>query len=304
MNIFIELPTWLGDTIMATPAIEGLVAKHPNAKLTLFGSHVSTQALKEHPNVLKIVEDRSKNSKCRMIWLYKISKKLDKFDIAISFRSSFSSMLLLKFLKAKKRMQYKKNRFKMHQVEKYANFLKIKPKELKLYYKPFKYKKPTIGINPGATYGSAKRWNEEGFAKVIDHFSRDFDIILFGGPNEVDIANKIEKLSNSNLLNLAGKTSIQELVERVAGLSLFVTNDSGPMHIAAAYKVPTFALFGPTKQDETSPWYNPNAYIISKNLECMPCMKRVCPLKHHKCMQELSADEVVRKIEHHLSLGK
>ena len=304
MNIFIELPTWLGDTIMATPSIEALIEKFPEAKFTFFGSFISIEALKNHPNCIRAIKDESKQSNFRYFWLYNTVKNLGEFDLSISFRSSFSSKILLTLLKSSKKLQYKKDTSKIHQVQKYANFLDLEPKELKLYYKPFKYKKPTLGINPGATYGSAKRWSEEGFAKVIDRFSGDFDIVLFGGPNEVDIANKIEKLTSSKLLNLAGKTSIQELIERIAGLKLFVTNDSGPMHIAAAYKVPTFALFGPTKQDETSPWHNPNAYIISKNLECMPCMKRVCPLKHHKCMKELSADKVIRKIEHYLSLDK
>ncbi|WP_458699946.1 glycosyltransferase family 9 protein [Sulfurospirillum sp. 1307] len=304
MNIFIELPTWLGDTIMTTPSIEQIVKKYPNAKITFFGSYVSTEALKNHPNSLHVVIDESKKSNFRLLWLYRVAKKLGSFDLAISFRSSFTSKLFLWFLNSKNKIQYKKNVFTGHQVEKYAKALHVKPSDLKLYQKPYVYARPTLGINPGATYGSAKRWYPEEFAKVANHFSKTHDIVIFGGPNEIEIANEVERLIATKVVNLAGKTDITELIEKIAGLSLFVTNDSGPMHIAAAYKVPTVTLFGPTKHNETSQWNNPNGYIISHNLECAPCMKRVCPIKTHECMKGIKAKEVIEVLENHLSLGR
>ena len=302
MNIFIELPTWLGDSVMATPAIEELVKKYPDAKLTFFGSYVSVEALKAHPNCTKYIVDESKKSKARLLWLYKIAKNQKLFDMAISFRSSFASKLFLNFIKAKEKLQYNKNAFHGHQVQKYASFLGFKPEKLKLYQKPFKYSKKTIGLNPGATYGSAKRWYPKEFAKVADVLSNEYgyDIVIFGGPNEKEIAKEIEdNLHIKNFINLAGKTSIKELIEKIGGLSGFITNDSGPMHIAAAYGVPTVAIFGPTEYKETSQWMNEKGIIISKNLECSPCMKRVCPLKHHNCMKEITAKDVISTIKHH-----
>lgn len=304
MNILIELPTWLGDTVMATPSIEELVKQYPNAKITFFGSYVSTETLKAHPNSIHVEVDESKKAIPRHYWLYLTAKKLGKFDLAISFRSSFTSKLFLWSLNAKKKIQYKKNIFNGHQVEKYAKLLHVKPQGLKLYQKPQKYEKPTLGINPGATYGSAKRWYPQEFAKVANHFSKTHDIVIFGGPNELEIANEVEKLINTQVINLAGKTSITQLIEKIAGLDLFVTNDSGPMHIAAAYKIPTVTLFGPTRYDETSQWQNPNGYIISHNLECAPCMKRVCPLKTHECMKGIKAEEVIKVLENHLQPDK
>lgn len=304
MNILIELPTWLGDTVMATPSIEALVKKYPHAKITFFGSLVSTEALKAHPNSLHIVLDESKEKSQRALWLYKTAKNLGSFDLAVSFRSSLASKLFLWFLNAKKKIGYKKNRYSGHQVQKYAKTLHVEPQDLKLYHLPFSFSRPTLGLNPGATYGSAKRWYPSEFAKVANHFGKTYDIVIFGGPNEVEIANEVEKLIDTKITNLAGKTDITTLIEKIAGLSLFITNDSGPMHIASAYKVPTVALFGPTKHDETSGWNNPNGYIISHNLDCAPCMKRVCPLKTHECMKSIKADEVINLLEHHLSLGK
>ena len=302
MNILIELPTWLGDTIMVTPSIEGIIKKYPQAKITFFGSFISTEALKTHPNCLHVEVDQSKKSISRLYYLYKMAKNIGIFDLAISFRSSKISSIFLWFLDAKTTIQYKKNIYTGHQVQKYASLLHVVPQDLKLYHKPYQYASPTLGINPGATYGSAKRWYPEEFAKVANHFSKTHDIVIFGGPNEIDIANEVEKLIHVDVTNLAGKTSIAELIEKVAGLHLFVTNDSGPMHIAASYKVATVTLFGPTKHDETSQWHNFHGHIISHNLKCAPCMKRVCPIHTHECMKSIKADEVITLLKNHLLL--
>ncbi len=304
MNILIELPTWLGDTVMATPSIEGVVEQYPDAKITFFGSFVSTEALRGHPNSVHVEVDESRKSVSRYYWLYMMAQELGDFDLAISFRGSFTSKLFLRFLSAKKRVRYIKDRYSGHQVQKYAKALEVEAGDLKLYQKPFEFERPTLGINPGATYGSAKRWYPQEFAKVANHFSSTYDIVIFGGPNEIDIAREVESEIKGRVTNLAGKTDITQLIEKVAGLSLFVTNDSGPMHVAAAYKVPTVALFGPTKHDETSGWNNPNGYKISHELECSPCMKRVCPLETHECMKSIKADEVISVFEKFLQFMK
>ena len=77
---------------------------------------------------------------------------------------------------------------------------------------------------------------------------------------------------------------------------LLITGDSGPMHIAAAFNVPTISIFGPTKNDETSQWMNEKNIIVKKNLDCQPCMKRTCPLKHHNCMKLIEATEVLEAV--------
>jgi heptosyltransferase-2 len=154
-----------------------------------------------------------------------------------------------------------------------------------------------LGINPGASYGRAKRWYPEEFARVAQELSSQYDIIIFGGSDEVEIANDIEKslVQNgvTNYQNLAGKTTITELLEKISTLDLLITGDSGPMHVAAAFQVPTVAIFGPTQDDETSQWMNDKSTIVKKNLDCQPCMKRTCPLKHHNCMKLIKANDVL-----------
>ena len=307
-KIFIEIPSWLGDAIMATPAIQNIIKTYPDAKITLLGSFVSTQAFENYENIEKIVVDNTKKDGNRYKNLISLAKSIGKVDLAISFRRSFSSKFMMFFVKAKKKFNYKRlTKKEIHLAIRYNDFvnkvLKLNNEagDLKLYFKPFKFDKPTFGINPGATYGSAKRWYPQEFAKLAITLSSKYDIVIFGGPSEIDIAKDIEdeliKNGVLNYQNLAGKTSIKELIEKIAGLNLFVTNDSGPMHVAAAYKVKTVSIFGPTKFTETNQWKNDkNGLIVTKNLDCAPCMKRECPLKHHNCMKNITASDVMSAI--------
>ena len=300
MKILIELPTWLGDAVMATPAIENIVNFYNDVEITFIGSFVSVEALKNHPKAIKtFVLDKKYTS------LYKISRDLGNFDAFFSFRSSIRSKFLKFLISAKKKYQFDKNKYQnRHQVEKYNDFINdsllidVTAGKLKIYgYNIAKSKKKILGINPGASYGSAKRWHPQEFAKVARELSGEYDVIIFGGASETDIAGDIEQAligsGVTNYQNLAGRTTITELIDRISSLDLFITGDSGPMHVAAAFQVPTVAIFGPTKDKETSQWMNEKSTIVKKNLDCQPCMQRTCPLKHHNCMKLIKADEVL-----------
>ncbi len=304
IKILIELPRWLGDCVMATPAIENILKAYPDAEFTFFGSEVATALMQEFPNVKEIVIDKSKSAQSRFLWIYKKAKMLGEFDVALTFRRAFFAKVFIFFTQAKKKGYYKREKKKkLHLVERYNNFInktfKIQstPGPLKIYTKAKKFKKKIVGINPGATYGSAKRWYPKEFAKVAAHFSKEFDIVIFGSSNEKAIADEIvaflEEFKIKNYKNLVGKTTIKELCSLIGGCSLFITNDSGPMHIAAAYQIPTVAIFGPTNDQETSQWSNPKGVIVKKEIPCAPCMKRSCPLKHHNCMKSIHAQDVI-----------
>ncbi len=379
MRILIEIPTWLGDAVMASAAVEA-IAKHaaafdagnltdefenerdfsfssqnfssvtqeiqvfkndtPNldgkfeadrganltaserenqnlenltaqpVKIVFFGSFAACELFKAHPNCERVIVDNSKKAKFRLWRLFWQARNLGKFDAAFSFRSSFASKVLLYGARAERKFVFQKSKDGAHQVQKYLKFaksalnLKRVDDELKLYFELRKFDAPVLGLNPGASYGSAKRWYPAYFAQVALHFKDEFKIMIFGGAGERDICEQIEKILRKNgaeCENLAGKTSVRELCENIGGIGqsggIFVTNDSGPMHIAAAYKTPTIALFGPTRFTQTCPWRNENARILHLNLECMPCMKRVCPLKTHACMKDLSPQAVIQTIE-------
>ena len=316
MRILIVLPNWLGDAIMATPAIELLAKYYPHAKFTFVGSYVSIEALKHHPLCEQAVIDETKKAPNRFLATYKLAKQLDEFHLAITFRDQLHSSLLLRFtgtvICIARRSWHSmfllshtpKISTSQHLVKQYAQLAMSDTDQwdttigrLALYIDKKEFEKPTLGINAGATYGSAKRWYPERFAEVAAFFANKYDIIIFGGPNEVAMAQEIEQnlktLGINNYTNLAGKTTIEELCSHIGGCSLFITNDSGPMHVAAAYQVPTVTIFGPTKYKETSQWMNEKSIIVRHDLECSPCMKRECPLGHHECMKNIAASEVI-----------
>jgi len=304
MRILIELPTWLGDSVMLTPAIENIISTSKNTKLYLISYGNVGDLFIHHPNV----EFAIKTKKDIRSSLSSIKKLNLNFDIFLSFRSSYRSKLLNFFVPAKKKYQYSKRKYSSgHQVEKYNNFVNdslgtnYSAGGLKIYIPPniSKNSKSILGINPGAAYGEAKCWPPNKFSKLAISLADRFDLVIFGGKNDIPLANLIEKKlikeGVNNLKNLAGKTTIEDLVNSISNLDLFITGDSGPMHIAAAFKIPTVSIFGPTRSDETSQWMNPNSLIVKKDLECQPCMKRVCPLGHHQCMNGIRSQDVVKK---------
>jgi heptosyltransferase-2 len=174
--------------------------------------------------------------------------------------------------------------------------------ESPLHHPPTPNPQPLIGINPGAAYGSAKRWLPERFAELISRIINELNgrVIIFGSKSEVGIVDEILSfvgaihefpLQHTHILNMAGKTNLRELAALTAECDAFITNDSGPMHIASALFVPVVAMFGSTDKSVTGP-FGEGHQIITKNLTCSPCMERECPEGHLKCMTEIAADDV------------
>jgi heptosyltransferase II len=303
-KVLIELPTWLGDCVMSTPAIENIIDYYQDIDITVIGSNTSVEFLRDNPKVTNILIVDSKNK-----LLFRSFTHLGFFDAYFTFRSSVRATITKFIINAKNKYQFKHVKYrKLHQVEKYVEFVNdslnvsYNAGDLLCYInRPRKQKdKRILGINPGASYGSAKRWYPEKFAKIAIELSNSFDILIFGGINELEFANIIEKYlvkdNIHNFVNLAGKTSVLELTKHIGNLDIFITGDSGPMHIAASLKIPTISLFGPTNPIETSQWNNPNSFVIKKNLDCQPCMKRSCPLNHHNCMKLIEAEQVIDSI--------
>lgn len=150
-----------------------------------------------------------------------------------------------------------------------------------------------IGINPGAAYGSAKRWLPDRFAAVARTLARDLDagILITGGPGEADVARDIEASIDGSCLNLTGTTTVRQMMAVISQCGLFVTNDSGPMHVAAAFGIPIVALFGPTNPTTTSP-LSDTVRIVRKPMPCAPCLKRHCP-HDHACMESITVEDVL-----------
>jgi heptosyltransferase-2 len=158
-----------------------------------------------------------------------------------------------------------------------------------------KISRPVIGISPGAAYGNAKRWLPERFAEAAAQLAREgrCAVLVFGSPAERELAESVAAVlrkTGTDAHNLAGETSLREFIDLAAVCKLFLTNDSGAMHLASALAVPTVAVFGATDDTTTGP-SGPFARVVREHAECSPCLLRECPIDH-RCMTRVSSARV------------
>jgi heptosyltransferase-2 len=149
------------------------------------------------------------------------------------------------------------------------------------------------GLSPGAENSRAKQWPAERFAEAAAALG--FDVAVFGSPKERTLCREVAELlrrRGCRVLNLAGETTLGEFIEMAAACRVFLTNDSGAMHVASALAVPTVAVFGPTDWIATAP-PGPVARIVRQPVECSPCMLRDCPIDH-RCMTGVSPSQVAQ----------
>lgn len=333
-SIIIRMPNWVGDLVMATPVIAELRSAYPNAKITVMVRKPLGELLETDPNVDEVFSFRSVAPFWRRFAKRDIISKIQqgKFDLGVLLTNSFSSAWWFWKGGVKRRIGFagngrrwlltdpvpKKQRAKTrHLVKIYKDLLiplGIKPAQTspRLYIDDREVEHAwqlllrlgvhpsdcIIGINPGAAYGEAKCWLPERFTAVAKQLVEKHCKVLFFG----DMASK----SNTDamcrdlptgVVNMAGMTSLRELMALLQICRLLLTNDSGPMHIAAALGTHVVALFGSTSPDYTRPYQS--GHVICKNVSCSPCFKRQCPIDF-KCMKQISVDEVVAAINPHI----
>ncbi len=183
--------------------------------------------------------------------------------------------------------------------------LLVAPEEIESTKKKFgleKISNPIFGLNPGAEYGPAKRWPAERFIAAAKEIQRRTNCvwILFGGKGDVQIGTRFEsetKNSKLKIKNLIGQTSLRELMSLLKLCRVLLTNDTGPMHVAAALGTPVAALFGSTSSDLTGPissgeFRHP---ILQSDAPCSPCFLRECPIDF-RCMKGIGVERVVNTI--------
>lgn len=330
-NILVKMPNWIGDAVMATPILQDLRTHFPNAKITAIGTSSIAALIAKDPHLTEVMSYKKPNGWVHRAEHYELIDALQKgaYDAGVLLTNSFSSAWWFWRGKVQNKVGFAKkgrswlldvaiplpeNIENMHLVDVYKCLLPpfgINPSQTvpKLYLGPedLAYRdnffhvnridKDTIvvGINPGASYGSAKCWLPERFKEVaLRLLENPKVIVLFFGDNAgADLVHEICKDMPPRVINLAGKTSLRELMALIAACSAFLTNDSGPMHMASAFSVPLVALFGSTSAIKTGPFNG--GVVINKKVACAPCYKRVCPIDF-RCMTEISADEVYKKL--------
>ncbi|MCB1670445.1 MAG: lipopolysaccharide heptosyltransferase II [Gammaproteobacteria bacterium] len=152
-----------------------------------------------------------------------------------------------------------------------------------------------VGINPGASFGSSKCWPPEYFARLAELLQESFHckLLLLVGPGEASIAERIVSESKAELINTASdRVDLALLKPLVQRCSLLITNDTGPRHYGVAFDVPTVVVMGPTNAAFTATNLELTR-VLQRDLPCVPCHKKTCPLGHHACMQEILPDSVL-----------
>jgi len=180
---------------------------------------------------------------------------------------------------------------------------KLLPKDGEPTYETPHQPRPYLGIIPGAEYGPAKCWPVENFIETANQLinNHQVHIFLLGGPNDVKTANKItSKLPAGHTTNLTGKTSLAKLVRVLSDCDVILSNDSGPMHVAAATGTPVVVPFGSTSPDLTGPGLPKDAtsshQMLRTDAGCSPCFLRKCPIDS-RCLKSITPDKVIRAIE-------
>lgn len=327
-KIIVRMPNWVGDLVMATPILELLRKAFPKAEITAMALSPICQLLEKDPSINELFCFTRHKGFIRRIHERSIIEKLcrGKYDLGILLTNSFSSAWWFWQGKVPVRMGFKahlrsllltdpvsfpKDKEQTHLVHVYQELLKglkIAPSETvpKLYLDKEEESqawdflqrygvdqdKILIGINPGAAYGSAKCYPPERFhalaQRLLDENERHV-ILFFGNLGQAEMIKGICKGLPERAINLSGCTSIRELMSLIKLCELFLTNDSGPMHIADALGTELIALFGSTNPKKTGPYRQMN--IIQKDVECSPCYRRTCPIDF-RCMTRIEVDEV------------
>lgn len=325
MKIVVRIPNWIGDVVLSLPALDSLKKNFPQAQIwiatvqrvmDLFSGDSRVNGLISLPGLtdLRTLKDSTQRLKSC------------EFDIGLLLTNSFSSALLFYLAQIPQRWGYQSDSRSLlltkgvplkdqaeasHQVNYYLDLLsglglQTGPLEInlpisseqkeaarnKLLSFGLDLKKQLVILNPGAYYGPAKRWPTSKFAELAALFQKRkaAEILMTGSAEDVSLCESVASRLERRPATLAGQTTLQELLGIISVSSLFVTNDTGPMHMANALRVPVVALFGPTDPRLTGPIQQPSA-VIKKDVPCWPCTYRECPYDH-RCMMRIEPEEV------------
>ncbi|MDP2156980.1 MAG: lipopolysaccharide heptosyltransferase II [Nitrospirota bacterium] len=332
--ILIRSVNWIGDAVMTIPALRALKRSLPEARISLLVKPWVAPLFEKDPDIDEIIlysdEYKGLSGKIRL------SRRLKDyvFDSALLFQNAFDAALIAFLAGIKRRIGYNRDgrgflltdsvlcdaaAKDLHHIDYYLNlvkkagfdgapaqpwlFLDIEERTM-ARQKLAALKRPVIALNPGAAYGSSKRWLPERFAEVANKVITELNgsVVLLGGPKEAGIADDIlNNLESSlvtpvSLLNLAGRTSLRELMAVIAESDVLVTNDSGPMHIGYAVGTPLVAIFGSTSPEHTGP-VNKTDIVIRKSSACSPCFERQCKKNNLACMDLITSEEVYSSVK-------
>ncbi len=309
-RIVLRSPNWLGDAVMALPTVRAFKTSRPDVRLSVLSPAKLAGLWQRVPEVDEVLTFEKSDS------VLAVANKLrGRFDVAVLLTNSLRTALEVWLAGIPRRVGYaghhrsallnqiitppkKKPPHPPHHSDRYWRIAErcgaVPPPPI-----PSPWKPPAgtvIAICPGAEYGPAKRWPAERFREVIAKVGaeRPCRWVIVGTSADSPLAAEISA-GFPEVEDLTGKTTMDELMEQLCGLSALVTNDTGTMHLADFLGVPLVAIFGSTEPALTGP-RGPFSRVIRRQVECSPCFLRTCPIDF-RCMKEITPAEVAARLQ-------
>ncbi len=332
MKILIRTTNWVGDAIMALPALRAVRKRFPDAGIAILARPYVVDIYRDQEISDQLIPYDPKGSHAGYIGRERLTSELreQEFDTALLLQNAFDAAWLAWRAKIPERIGYARDgrsflltkavpvprngeipaheKFYYLELLRRAGWLDSVPDESFIGLRVPEGKSRSaeeflrnagvrqgvvrIAIGAGASYGSAKCWPPSRFAEVANRlqFEADADVILLGTAAEASVSAAISREMRRPPIDLTGKTAIADLAALLSQCHLFIGNDSGAMHVAAAVGLPVVAVFGPTDPFGTAP-VTPRCGIVQQKPYCSPCFLRRCPTDH-RCMTAISAEMV------------
>ena len=324
MNIMIRATNWVGDAIMALPAIRAVRQHQPYARISILARPYVADIYRDQHVCDELIAYDPKGIHRGWSGREKLISELRarRFHVALLLQNAFDAAWLAWRARIPERIGYardargllltksipvpKAGEIPPHEKFYYLELLRRAGWLDQLHDEPHvqlevpgaarrqalqtllqagaRPRALRIAVGAGASYGSAKCWPPDRFARALNALltRHDADVVFFGTPGETRVSSAIASELQRPAVNLTGKTSIADLPALLSQCHLFLGNDSGAMHVAAAVGLSVVAIFGPTDPDGTSP-ITPRATIVQQKPYCSPCFLRRCPTDH-RCM--------------------
>lgn len=327
ISILIRSTNWIGDAIMTLPAVRTIRANFPEARITVLAQPWVADIFSANPMVDRVLLYHKKGRHAGVRGMWRLSRELaaERFDLAILLQNAFEAALLARMAGIPAIAGYKRDARglllthgvtitkeirRRHQVFYYQQLLAelgltpgpdrldlLLAEEDNSWAREFcaPLTRPLIGLNPGAAYGPAKRWPAERYGEAARKLVQRLgggSVLVFGTEADREAAAAISAEVGS-IVDLTGKTTLARAMALIGCCRLFITNDSGLMHVAAAQNTPLLAIFGSTDAVATGP-FSQRAVVVQRTLPCRPCLQANCPTDF-ECMTGISSDQVVEE---------
>jgi heptosyltransferase-2 len=332
-RLLVRATNWIGDAVMTTPAIRSIRRAFPGARITLLAKPwvVPIFAHSPHLDRCLVYDVQGRHRGIAGRWRLVRDLRAGRFQAAILLQNAFEAALITAAAGIPVRIGFDTDGRRLllthplrrppgirkrHQTEYYLAILagiglpagdarlEIPLAEAdrrravhRLTAAGIAPGAPLVGLNPSATFGPAKQWPEERYAALGDWIAEQYGarVLVFGGPGDQALGQRIAGAMRRPAVSLAGRTDLAEAMALIGMLDLFVTNDSGLMHVAAALDVPQIAVFGSTNPVTTGP-LAPRSRVVRTDVACSPCLKPHCRYGHLDCMQRIGVERLQREV--------